>query len=71
MTFKSKRWFHHLTQKIFSAVPSRKSYFFIIPTFISEEELTLMNIPIVSDLRNENWNWTPTSNQKKQCEQEV
>ncbi len=69
MIFKSKRWFHHLTQKIFSATPSRKSHMFTVPTFIGEEELALMNIPIVCDLRDDNW--TPTSNQKTQCEQEA
>lgn len=73
MIFKSKRWFHHLTQKIFSTAPSRKSHMFTVPTFIceeyTEEELALMNIPIVCDLRDDNW--TPTSNQKTQCEQEV
>lgn len=73
MIFKNKRWSPPLSQKIFSAAPSRKSHMFIVPTFIgeeyTEEELALMNIPVVCDLRDENW--TPTSNQKTQCEQEV
>ncbi|MBY3751117.1 hypothetical protein [Vibrio parahaemolyticus] len=73
MTFKNKRWFHHLTQKIFPATPSRKTLTLIPPTLMSEEyteeELALMDIPVVCDLLDENW--TPTSNQKTQREQEV
>ncbi|EIZ1552106.1 hypothetical protein ACCI36_004678 [Vibrio parahaemolyticus] len=46
---------------------------FTVPTFIdeeyTEEELALMNIPIACDPKDDNW--TPTSNQKTQCEQEV
>ncbi|KGT35903.1 hypothetical protein C1S99_26415 [Vibrio parahaemolyticus] len=73
MTFKNKRWFHHLTQKIFPATQSRRTLTLIPPTLMSdeytEEELALMDIPIVCDPLDENW--TPTSNQKTQREQEV
>ncbi len=73
MTFNNKRWFHYLTQKLFSPTPSRKTLTLIPPTLMSdeytEEELALMDIPIVCDPLDENW--TPTSNQKTQREQEV
>ncbi len=68
MTFKNKRWFHHLTQKIFPATQSRRTLTLMSDEY-TEEELALMDIPIVCDPLDENW--TPTSNQKTQREQEV
>ncbi len=61
MTFKCKQWFQHLKQKIGSSEQRKQNRKFTLPTFIpndgrkyTQEELELMAIPVVCDIRAEN-----------------
>ncbi len=60
MTLKYKRWFQRLKQKIGSSEQRKQNRKFTLPTFIPNdgrehtlEDLELMGIPVVCDIRAE------------------